>query len=145
MYNNYFLALYRLASLLNPFVLVFLPYYSIHSLFPGRANFWKRRNNSLGSGEAVVICDFSENYSMVVQDATQGYHWKNTQATIHPFAIYLKGSSATSTTFYSFAVVSDCLTHDTAALYLFQRQLMTFLKRKYDLKKIFSFSDGAVS
>ena len=38
----------------------------------------------------VVIGDFSENYSFVLQDAAQGFHWNNSQATIHPFVAYYR-------------------------------------------------------
>ena len=59
-----------------------------HSFIASRqSKFLEKKKNLLCSGEAVVICNFSENYSMVVQDATQGYHRTNTQATIHPYAI----------------------------------------------------------
>ena len=40
-------------------------------------------------GELVVQADFSENYAFVVQDASQSFHWNNTQATVHPFVIYV--------------------------------------------------------
>ena len=33
---------------------------------------------------------FAENYSFIVQDAVQGHHWNNSQATLHPFAVYFK-------------------------------------------------------
>ena len=43
--------------------------------------------NALKPGELVAQADFSENYSFVLQDAVQGYHWNNAQATIHPFVV----------------------------------------------------------
>ena len=42
-------------------------------------------------GEIVVSADFSENYAFVLQDAAQGFHWNNAQATIHPFCCVLQG------------------------------------------------------
>ena len=45
---------------------------------------------SLKLGEVLVQADFSENYSFVLQDAAQGYHWNNSQATIHPFVVYYR-------------------------------------------------------
>ena len=76
-----------------------------HSFMASRqSKFLEEKKNSLGGGKTVVICYFPDNYSLVVQDATQRYHSTNTQATIHPFAIYLKDSSATSTNFSSLAV-----------------------------------------
>ena len=44
----------------------------------------------LKPGEAVVIGDFSENYTFVIQDAVQGYHWSNDQVTLHPFVAYFR-------------------------------------------------------
>ena len=32
----------------------------------------------------------SENYSFVLQDAAQGYHWNNAQGTLHPLVAYLR-------------------------------------------------------
>ncbi len=39
-------------------------------------------------GEFLVIGDFSENYSFVVQDEAQSFHWNNSMATLHPFVYY---------------------------------------------------------
>ena len=44
--------------------------------------------SSLLPGQFLVIGDFSENYGFVLQDAAQGFHWNNSQATIHPFVAY---------------------------------------------------------
>ena len=80
-------------------------------------------------GELFVIADFSENYSFVLQDAAQGFHWNNSQATIHPFVIYYKESDKLK--HISYVVISDCLRHDTVAVHLFQRNLIHFLKEKF--------------
>lgn len=40
--------------------------------------------------ECIVILDFAENYSFIVQDAAQGFHWDNSQVTLHPFAVYYR-------------------------------------------------------
>ena len=39
------------------------------------------------SEEMTVLGDFSENYTFIVQDAAQGFHWNNAQATIYPFVV----------------------------------------------------------
>ena len=41
-------------------------------------------------GEFLVIADFSENYSFVIQDEVQSFHWNNLQATVHPFLSYYR-------------------------------------------------------
>ena len=61
----------------------------------------------------VVCADFSENYAFVLQDAAQGFHWNNSQCTIHPFVIYYKLSSSVS---HQSHVIIDCLHHDTTAV-----------------------------
>ena len=96
-------------------------------------------------GELLVTADFSENYSFVLQDAAQGFHWNNSQATIHPFVIYYKESDKLK--HISYVVISDCLRHDTVAVHLFQRSLTRFLKEKFGTlpQKIYYFSDGAAS
>ena len=43
----------------------------------------RKESLSLQPGEIVVVGDFSENYSFVLQDAAQGFHWNNAQATLH--------------------------------------------------------------
>lgn len=44
----------------------------------------------LAEGEVLVNCDFAENYSFVLQDEVQSYHWTSSQATLHPFIVYYK-------------------------------------------------------
>lgn len=111
-----------------------------------QAQFISECKKELKEGELAVLADFSENYSFVVQDAAQGMHWNNSQATIHPFVVYYQYSEEEH--HISFVIISDCLHHDTVAVHLFQRALITFLKSALpitDIKKITYFSDGAAS
>ena len=39
--------------------------------------FLKNKKQQLVDGEVIVLGDFAENHSFVVQDAAQGYHWTN--------------------------------------------------------------------
>ncbi|KAL5491066.1 hypothetical protein EMCRGX_G016283 [Ephydatia muelleri] len=50
--------------------------------------FMHEKRESLREGEFFVITDFSENYSFVVQDEIQAFHWNNGSATIHPFVCH---------------------------------------------------------
>ena len=92
-----------------------------------------------------MVADFSENYSFILQDEAQGFHWNNAQATVLPFVIYYRHSGEEC--HLSYVVISDYLHHDTVAVYLFQKSLITFLKRVLPSspKKIVHFSDGAAS
>ncbi len=97
---------------------------------------------NLSEGEFLVIGDFSENYSFIIQDAVQSFHWSNLQATLHPFVCYYMDGGESK--HVSFVIISDCLTHDTVAVHLFQRQLINFLESKFNKKpkKLYYFSDG---
>jgi hypothetical protein len=101
----------------------------------------------LKPGEVVVCADFSENYAFVLQDAAQGFHWNNAQATLHPFVAYFRESNTSEINHLNFVVISECLHHDTVAVHLFQRKLISFLKDRLSIipAKITYFSDGAAS
>ena len=108
-----------------------------------QSSFQLELKGSLMPGEFLVLADFSENYSFVLQDAAQGFHWNNSQATIHPFVIYYRDSDELH--HISYVVISECLHHDTVAVYLFQKNLIKFLKEKFLPCKIFYFSDGSAA
>ena len=110
-----------------------------------QSSFQSKIKSDLKPGEFLVICDFAENYSFVLQDAAQGFHWNNSQATIHPFVVYFVDSDKLQ--HVSYVVISDCLSHDTIAVHLFQKNLIDFLKEKFACLplKIYYFSDGAAS
>ena len=112
-----------------------------------QGRFYEECKQCLQAGEVVVSADFSENYSFILQDAVQGFHWNNSQATIHPFVAYCREAPLNRIAHFSFVVISDCLQHDTIAVYLFQKKLIEFLVKMLGQlpKKIYYFSDGAAS
>lgn len=117
-----------------------------HSFFATQqSSYFATCKSNLKESEVVVQADFSENYAFILQDAAQGFHWNNSQATIHPFVAYFTHHKEER--HISFVVISDCLQYDTVAVYLFQRKLIEFLKLAlpFMLKKIVYFSDGAAS
>jgi hypothetical protein len=52
----------------------------------------KETKSSLQDRQVIVLGDFSENYVFIVQDAAQGFHSNNKQATIHAFDSYFQNS-----------------------------------------------------
>ena len=106
-----------------------------------QSRYCKDRKEALQAGEFLVVGDFSENYSFIVQDAVQGYHWTNSQATLHPFVFYWKDQNK-ELQHSSYVVISECNNHDTVAVHLFQRHLIEHLKSKHQVTKIIYFSDG---
>ena len=107
--------------------------------------FYKECRASLKQGEMLVTADFAENYAFVLQDAAQSFHWNNDQATIHPFVVYFKENEKQE--HLSYVAISNCLKHDTVAVYQFQKKLIAFLKTRfpYKITKMVYFSDGAAS
>lgn len=112
-----------------------------------QSTYQNERKETLEEGEFLVICDFSENYSFVLQDAAQGFHWNNAQATLHPFVAYYKDHGTDTVEHVSYTIISDCLRHDTVAVHLFQKKLIHFLFDKFGKlpQKLIYCSDGAAS
>ena len=38
--------------------------------------------------ELIILLNFAENYSFIMQNDVQGYHRNNSQATLHPIIVY---------------------------------------------------------
>ena len=74
----------------------------------------------LGEKEVLVVGDFAENFTFVMQDEVQSYHWKNVQATIHP-CLLLVGERSVKACVMCFCI---CLTHETITVRLFQQHLL---------------------
>ena len=66
---------------------------------------------TLQQDTTIILLDFAENYSFVVQDAIQGFYWENSQATLHPFTIYYKEDDELK--YMSVCIISDCMKHET--------------------------------
>lgn len=101
------------------------------------------------TNECIILLDFAENYSFIVQDAAQGYHWDNSQCTLHPFVVYYRAVGDDSTNevkCLSLCVVSDCLKHDTVAVHTFLSHIIPIVLSKCPhVSKVIYFSDGAAS
>lgn len=70
-----------------------------------QANFLKMRKETLAEGEILAILDFAENYSFVLQNEVQAFHWNNSQCTIHPFVVYFKENGSLKN--ISFVIISE--------------------------------------
>ena len=105
-----------------------------------------RAKEDLEIGEVLVVGDFSENFKFIVQDASQSYHWNNGSVTLHPFCCYYKNQD-NQLQELSYVPISECLKHDTVAVYLFQEKLVDFLKKNVPtgVTKIIYFSDGCAA
>ena len=105
-----------------------------HFIARQQAKFNSEKKETLGSGEFLVVADFSENYSFVIQDEVQSFHWKNLQATVHPFLCYYRVLNGNKLNSISFTVISENKYHDSTAVHLFQRKLIAFLTDHFGMK-----------
>ena len=113
-----------------------------HYVSKKQSEAYRVAKESLKEDEVLVVGDFAENYSFVVQNAAQGQHWNNSQCTLHPFVCYFRGPDSTIQ-HESFCFISDCTKHSTAMVHTFLKTLIPLLKDKHPtLKKVIYFSDG---
>lgn len=116
---------------------------SHHFISKHQSSYLKQLKENLKNSDIIILMDFAENYSFVVQDAVQGFHWENSQASLHPFVVYFGGKELQS---LSICMISDCLRHDTIAVHAFLIELISYLKIKIPgMKHIHYFSDGSAA
>ena len=86
--------------------------------------------------------DFAENFTFIMQDDIQSYHWNNAQATIHPIVCNWLENGVSK--HVSYVAVSECMTYDTITVHLFQQHLLKFFEEMFREKpnKVLYFSDG---
>lgn len=107
-----------------------------------QSTYYANLKQNLKKGEYIVTLDFAENYAFIVQESVQAFHYNNDQATLLPMVIYYCENGKSK--HCSFVGVSDCLKHDYVSVYMFQEQLIFFMKQKFgQVQKIYYFSDGA--
>ena len=107
-----------------------------------QSQFISSTKQNLKNREVLVMFDFSENYSYVVQDASQAFHFNNQQCTVFPVIYYYKEN--TELKHKSCIFLSDSLTHDTSAVFTIQKQLIPDIKKTVkNIKNLIYISDGA--
>ena len=105
------------------------------------------RELKLNLPEDVILLqgDFSQNYSMITQNSTQGSFFNPPpQATLHTFLAYVK--SGGKIVKHSMCVFSDSTLHNTVAVFSFLKVVIPYLRAMHtSLKKVIHFTDGAAS
>ena len=98
---------------------------------------------NLKPNECLLQGDYSQNYSMTVQDATQGMFFNvPSQATLHPFLAYINIDG--KTVLRSMCVFSDFQNHDAISVNAFLKPVLMYVKSispAVDTMKYFT--DGA--
>ena len=91
-----------------------------------QANSLKQLKVNLQVNKIIVLGDFAENYSFVVQNEIQGKHWNNSQCSLHPIVIYFKSDDELKS--HSICFISDDLNHDVNFLHVVVREIVCFAK-----------------
>ena len=55
-----------------------------------QATYLKTRKEELTDSSSICLMDFSENFSFVVQNEVQGYHWTQGCCSLHTVVLYFK-------------------------------------------------------
>ena len=110
-----------------------------------QTKYLKRRKEELPHNCALVLGDFAENYTFVVQDEIQSFHyWTKLYCTLHPIVVYHKENSKLAEK--SFIFIFDDLQHDTEFVFEIQRELVKILKEPVPtITEVEYFSDGCAS
>jgi hypothetical protein len=103
---------------------------------------FKRQKEQIPNGTAVVLVDFSENYSFFIQEEAQSFNWDNSQATVHPIVAYFNYKGVQK--IISSAVISEHMKHNTMSFFCFQKVFLDYLKVQYPgaITHIEYWSDG---
>ena len=109
--------------------------------------YFKRRKETVAEGEVICCMDFSENYSFVIQDEVQGYHWTQKYCTVHPCVCYFREKNPAGellvSKHISFCFLSSETVHNVPMVYAMQTKLVNLLKdRVPGLVKVEYITDG---
>lgn len=74
----------------------------------------------------IVMFDYSENLKYVAQNASQAFHFNNSQCTVFPVIYFYKKNNILQK--QSCVFLSDSLKHDTSSVYAAQTILMKEIK-----------------
>ena len=88
----------------------------------------KKLKSEIDSLAVLFLGDFEENYQFVIQDEVQGFHWNNSQCTLHPVITYYQENDKLKNS--SFCVISDDRKHDVALIYEVQKTILANLRCK---------------
>ena len=103
---------------------------------------YKNTKKNLQSNQCLLVCDFTENYAFIIQNAVLGFNWNNNQATIFPIVFYYNDNGSISRK--TLVLISDCKKHDSVAVYIFIKAFNEFLSSYHQsISDCIYLSDGA--
>lgn len=115
-----------------------------HFINSQQQNFLDELKTNLKENECVVLMDFAQNYSHVVQNSIQSQFFNMRQSTLHPVVVYYKSNN--TIVHKSYVFISDVNSHDTIFVFCVQQQLIMDVKQFLpDVCHIHYFTDGCAS
>ena len=93
-----------------------------------QADYLKKLKNTIGADEVIVLGDFAEDYSFLVQDEIQGYHWNKSQCSLHSVVVYIR--SRDNLVESSLCILSEDLNHDVAFVYKVVKEIVDFYQER---------------
>lgn len=110
-----------------------------------QSQFLKKKKESLTSSEAIVLMDFSMNYTCLIQDATQSYHWSKKMCTVHPTVIYYRGED-NELKHKSLCFISSDTDHDVAMVQEIQALTMAWIGENLtNVREVMYMTDGCAA
>ncbi|KAK2721504.1 hypothetical protein QYM36_003703 [Artemia franciscana] len=120
---------------------------SVENLFPhsyitkSQSKTFQKLKEDPPLNTAIIVMDFSENYSYTIQNDIQSYHWNRGGCTIHPVGLYLKKDDKVLISNHCF--ISDDLQHDTCFVNYVQKEISKWLKENHPkINQVHYFTDG---
>jgi hypothetical protein len=110
-----------------------------------QSSYLKHLKETIKPDEVIVLGDFAENYSFVIQDEIQGYHWNKSQCSLHPIVIYYRENNSLMDS--SLCILSADLDHDVSFVYKVLREAVKHTKTEWihSIKTLHYFSDGCAA
>lgn len=113
-----------------------------HFVSVDQAAFLKKYKEEMSQNQAVILMDFSMNYSCLIQDASQSYHWSKKGVTVHPIVIYYKDANNDLKN-DNLCFISEDVTHDVSMVKLMQEKTMAYIKEKLpQVTEVMYMTDG---
>ena len=119
----------------------------MQELTKSQAEYLQQRKDNIDNETVISLGNFAENYSFVVQDEVQSFHWNNFQCTLHPVVLYYKiDDLLMHKSFCIMMIWKHDLKHDVDMVHEVQEVIVNYIKAEMpQIKRIEYFSDGCAS
>lgn len=118
---------------------------SHHFISKAQSRFLREAKEALQPEEAIVQLDYSENFTVVMQDAIQSSYFSGRQATVHPYVIYYRKVDEPIQS-KSYCIISNHMTHDSTAVSVFNEHIVAEIKKDLPwVMRLHYWSDGSAA